>query len=279
MRKKLIILVIATVFHYGCGSIVKNEEMECVKKDSLVNINEFEQLERVSYNVIVNQMEIKADKNVEIDVCYPKFSGFDCAEKVNVEVDGFVDDWFVGQTMKEFVDGSIEYKKYRKEEGLEGDYVYSRNVSWDAWGSGCVLSVYLHNYVYTGGAHGISSAKLMNFDLGSGEILELDDVIKSRELFMKMLKFAYIKQNDLPDNATKSETGLNYELNDLPFPDGFVMTDRGMMVYYGQYAIACGARGEIEIYIPNSLIKFVLKRWLGQFVKLDSTNIGKCSDE
>lgn len=111
-----------------------------------------------------------------------------------------------------------------------------------------LLSVVLTLYQYTGGAHGSTSKIAYNFDVNTGKYGVLQDFLGNnpdyRATVLKEIKTQMEKdiQKYFPDSIKN--------LNGIPYNQNFYLTDDGVIVYFGEYAIAPYASGISEFKIP-----------------------------
>mgnify|MGYP005834876733 CR=1 FL=1 len=109
---------------------------------------------------------------------------------------------------------------------------------------------------YTGGAHGIDGYHYLNIDLKKTKILELPDLIADMNRFRAIAQKAFTEQylNNPADNT-------EYWMADdgaFVLPKEFGLTDKGLLLHYNVYEIACFARGDIELIIPYCDLKDIL---------------------
>ncbi|MEY4937264.1 MAG: hypothetical protein RIS64_3623 [Bacteroidota bacterium] len=111
---------------------------------------------------------------------------------------------------------------------------------------------------YSGGAHGNYGTGLKTYDLKKEQVLRLSDVFKpnSEKALGKALENAFRKQRALkPDESLE---GTLFD-NEIVPNDNFCLTPQGILFNYTPYEIASYAQGEIRIFLPNEVIKDILK--------------------
>ncbi|MGM9973604.1 MAG: DUF3298 and DUF4163 domain-containing protein [Clostridiaceae bacterium] len=112
------------------------------------------------------------------------------------------------------------------------------------------LSLTITYYQYTGGAHGISQVISHNYDLASGNRLELKDIFKKdynyQEVINKVIKEAIAKKPEefFPD----AFQGISENQN-------FYIGREGITIYFQNYEIAPYTAGNPEFLIPYSIIR------------------------
>ena len=112
------------------------------------------------------------------------------------------------------------------------------------------LSLTITYYQYTGGAHGISQVISHNYDLASGNRLELKDIFKKdynyQEVINKVIKEAITKKPE--DFFPDAFQGISQN-------QSFYIGREGIIIYFQNYEIAPYAAGNPEFLIPYSIIR------------------------
>jgi hypothetical protein len=125
-----------------------------------------------------------------------------------------------------------------------------------------ILSLELHEYSYTGGAHGNYLTMLSSFDAVSGLKVDLDDILVEgfeREL-NRIGEVGLRDQKDIPDGSSLDSAGFwfengRFELNAA----NFAITDRGLAFHFNIYEIAPYAEGPTELLIPFADIHHLIR--------------------
>lgn len=116
----------------------------------------------------------------------------------------------------------------------------------------CKLSTYFDQYQYTGGAHGNTTRSSVNWNLNTGEIIQLEDFFHGFNNWGETIIKELIK---LADSQMRTNRFIYFEnYRDLIVknfnPDNYYLTDSGITIYYQQYEIGPYASGIIEFNIP-----------------------------
>lgn len=123
-----------------------------------------------------------------------------------------------------------------------------------------LLSLGVHHWLYEGGNHGISFSEYVSFDVPTGEVLQLNQLLKTgyqnslAEVGAKILR----DREGLAADAPLTEAGLfkdRLELN-----DNWFVTIEGIGFSYDPEEIASFSRGFVSFTIPFS----DLQPWLRQ---------------
>lgn len=118
-----------------------------------------------------------------------------------------------------------------------------------------ILSIQLDSYIFTGGAHGYSSTRFLNFDTKKGEELENWQLFKNTGNFEHFVEGRFrSKENILHDKPINS-TGFMFENDSFYLPENIGFTKKGMQLHYNQYEIASYADGPIELTLSYEEVK------------------------
>ena len=106
---------------------------------------------------------------------------------------------------------------------------------------------------YLGGAHGSHYVRYYNFDLATGKLLGIQDVVPAeKEMLVLMTMQEKLCEDweakDLADLQEK--TGITM-LGDLYLTDNFLLQGDSITVLFNQYEIAPYAAGLISVTVPK----------------------------
>lgn len=102
---------------------------------------------------------------------------------------------------------------------------------------------------FTGGAHPSHYTKTFNYDLKNNKILKLADLFKPNSKYLQ--KLSKLSKEKLEDN-------LDFEDGIKPLAknfSNFLITPKGLIIYFNEYQVASYAAGPQEILIPYSELK------------------------
>jgi hypothetical protein len=122
-----------------------------------------------------------------------------------------------------------------------------------------VLTVKYETYAYTGGAHPNSNSSFYTFDLESGRMLTLADMVSDTTALLSVVENAFRKNQELLPQNNLEEQG--YFLRDGRFflPANVGMSREGMVFYYNPYEIAAYALGPIQVTVPYEQLNGILR--------------------
>ncbi len=149
----------------------------------------------------------------------------------------------------------MEMEKFREDEKeLCKEYPYSCEYSYNTrfdvkFNQNGKLSFLLYDATYSGGAHGLEAVQTYNFNVQTGELYSLKDIISNESKFASLTDFVknYIKEN--PEYFFDEEIIGDFEVNEKT---QFYFTESGIDLIFQQYEIAPYAAGHPTISIPSS---------------------------
>ncbi|MGI6452361.1 MAG: PdaC/SigV domain-containing protein [Syntrophomonadaceae bacterium] len=113
-----------------------------------------------------------------------------------------------------------------------------------------ILSLYVDYYSFTGGAHGMTERKAYNFDLNTGEELELSDFFAPGSNYQEIInKIVQAEIDRNPGIYFEGEWGFKGIKED----QGFYLENGHLIVFFLQYEIAPYAAGIRTFAVPVAL--------------------------
>lgn len=186
----------------------------------------------------------------------------------------------INSYMKETMDADISYERQVSEEVMsireEYDaafpaYSLSSDIYEIAYVDDTYISFCQAYYEYSGGAHGMPYRIGYTFNLQTGELLTLTDVIGNTEAELKEIVGRYFEEliNKEPENYWEGSADSIREWTS--FDSSFYLTEEGIRFYEGPYSISSYAAGFQEVTIPYS--EFVMKIPVGEEINRASVQI------
>jgi hypothetical protein len=130
------------------------------------------------------------------------------------------------------------------------DYSTSYKVKYNRNGQ---LSIMMHDWMYAGGAHGLGFVTTYNFNLKTGNLYKLSDILTTKSKFTKVTTYAkkYIKNH--PDIFFTDD----FILRDFKVTNKnqFYFTNNGFYLIFQEYEVAPYAVGNPTIKVPRSVYK------------------------
>jgi len=128
------------------------------------------------------------------------------------------------------------------------EYVFTYKVPINDAGK---LSVVYYEYVYTGGAHGMTTGTTFNFDLNTGDQVQLSKLINGNEKSIQEYTYQQLQKKYSGYVLIKSpnEIVLN-DKNRL-----WVFDQEGIKIIFSEYEVAAYAAGMPEIVVPYHIFQ------------------------
>lgn len=158
----------------------------------------------------------------------------------------------IEEAISSFKNGFLELKKMYPDETLGWEATIKGSVTYE---NKDVLSIQLETYLFTGGAHGYSVTRLLNFDKKKNSVLENWEIFNDADGFEHFAEIKFKIQEDIPQNGSINSTGLMFENDEFYLPNNIGFTKNGVQLIYNQYEVASYADGPMTIILPYDEIK------------------------
>jgi hypothetical protein len=113
-----------------------------------------------------------------------------------------------------------------------------------------ILTITLDSYLFTGGAHGYSEVRYLNFDKEQALEVENEALFKNLEEFTTFAEAQFRREENIPANASINSTGFMFETESFYLPQSIGYTEQGIQLFYAPYEIASYADGPIVLTLP-----------------------------
>lgn len=123
------------------------------------------------------------------------------------------------------------------------------------------------DYVYTGGAHGLSSQWFFVFDLERMESLTMHDVFKAEAFAILPSLLEQSLRNTYQVDADSSLHSVGFFSDEVGLSENFWLSAAGIGFYYNSYEIAPYSFGHTSVVLPFSKIHDLLKPELYERLK------------
>lgn len=156
---------------------------------------------------------------------------------------------------QEFRQDYLNENGYPVPEDEEWMYSYDYEVYYEIkYNENNQLSVLIYDYMYMGGAHGMSIATSYNFDVLTGQRLYLGNVAKTSTALSKIKKYSI---TDLTNRANRGESIFTEYLNEIEINNDrpFYFTSNGIAIKFGEYEVAPYSEGMPEVKIPYKVFR------------------------
>lgn len=118
-----------------------------------------------------------------------------------------------------------------------------------------LITIRLEYYLFTGGAHGYSSVRFLNFEKEKGKELENIELFKDLPSFQEMAEAKFRSQENIPLPNSINSTGFMFEGDNFYLPENIGFTKDGLQLFYEQYEVASYADGPIILVLPFEEVK------------------------
>lgn len=167
------------------------------------------------------------------------------ADNPEITVSNLVDDFF--EEYKTFLDDFPDFEMPWNIE-IHGKLLFQSNQ---------IISIELEEYSYTGGAHPNYNITLLNFDLISGETIQLDDVIKDREKLKMIASEKFRKARNIKKGHSFESAGFLFG-DSFTLPANFALTEEGLYLFYNPYEVGAYVLGPTAFTIPYQEIESIM---------------------
>lgn len=162
----------------------------------------------------------------------------------------------IKEAVKTFSNGFWELKKIYPEETTVWEATIDGHVTYE---DDAYVTIELNSYLFTGGAHGYSSKRYLNFDKTNGAELENWQLFQDRENFERFAEQKFRSQEGISPKEPINSTGLMFERDSFYLPENIGLTHEGVKLLYNPYEVASYADGPIEVILPfNEVRPFLL---------------------
>ncbi len=225
--------------HDSCASGVEGIEAQCKVDYSIPFVlDDTEAGRKINEGVLGCEFGI-CDAPLEVEAeAYARYLMDSYKKDVESAVDGMTKDEIDNETWNSFNYAYMQEGKFVK-------------------GKGHVLCYQSGSYVYTGGAHGVSETRVMNFDVRTGEYLY--EVFNSD--FESSVRTYLLEQliddlgMDVMETGISELRTLGYTFKDeMPMTRNFLLAENGVVFIYPVYSIASYAQGEQRITLSYEIL-------------------------
>lgn len=122
------------------------------------------------------------------------------------------------------------------------------------------ISIRVTSYSFTGGAHGYSFVRYLNFNRPQGREIATWELIANEKDFRTLAENHFRAQLQIPEQDPINSTGFMFEDNTFSLPENIGLTPEGVTLHYNQYEVASYADGPIEVVIPFSEVEAYLAK-------------------
>lgn len=196
----------------------------------------------------------------EITINYIKAAGDeDITEKINSEIISYIivaltigeDSIPKAKTIEDAASSFIKVARLHAADfpDMSAEYFAEINIS-QLYYSTELVSIEMHRYLYTGGAHGSANTIFLNIDPQTGNKISTEMLFKKSPEFTTFAESKFREVHKIPSNESINSTGFWFEDDRFYLPSSIGFTETSLVLLYNQYEIASYAEGPIELNIP-----------------------------
>jgi hypothetical protein len=137
---------------------------------------------------------------------------------------------------------------------MSAEYFAEINIS-ELYYSTELVSIEMHKYLYTGGAHGSGNTFFLNIDPQNGNEIPSKALFKNSIDFKAFAEYKFREAHKISSDESINSTGFSFENDSFYLPNSIGFIETNLIILYNQYEIASYADGPIELKIPLEEVK------------------------
>jgi hypothetical protein len=158
----------------------------------------------------------------------------------------------IDDALKSFKNGYLELQQLYDDEPTGWEAKIEGSISFE---DANFISIILDSYLFTGGAHGYTSKRFLNFNKQKGIELENEELFKNVEKFHAFAEEMFRQKEGIPKDKSINHTGFMFEQDSFYLPENMGFTKEGLKLLYNPYEVASYADGPIEFTLTHAEIK------------------------
>ena len=208
------------------------------------------------------EASVETSEGATIAVNYPKANdASESGKRINQSVETYIaKQIYMGENLPKKLTIDEAVSQFNEEFTSFRDDFPEAPEQWEALIDGEVtyktddlVCVAITTYLDTGGAHGNTYIRFLNFDAQTGSQLSKKDLITDMNGFSEMVE-TYLSME--MKEVVNDDTDENYFFGeDFKLPESIGFTDEGLVILYNTYEIAAYAQGATEFVIPFEEVK------------------------
>ncbi len=148
-------------------------------------------------------------------------------------------------------------KDYQNEAFNIPDSKYCLYSQWDINANEHIVSLFQKVTLEHGTPYPLNYYTFRNYSAKNGKPFNFADVIEDKDGFMEGVVKYFCKAHRISPKSTMGESGLYYELSNLPFPKEIGLSKKGIVAIYQPNEVAPYIHGATAVIIPFSALKDV----------------------
>jgi hypothetical protein len=162
------------------------------------------------------------------------------------------------ELMQNFID---EYKNFKRDFPESQQEWEIERKAYNNFNDDNILSCTFSEYSYLGGAHPNTFFTFTNFNLNSGDIIDLSDILIDGFLneLNNIVEPIFRKEKDLKEDINLTEAGFWFDDDKFSVNNNFGIGKGDSHFFYNNHEITAYANGSTELFIPYKSIKKLIK--------------------
>lgn len=211
-------------------------------------------MQTITQHAITDMMSYQDTPVLNCQIRYPQFT-----TTCNSEAARSINEYYTSHTKErarycrtELYPQAVDALKYSQNKNFPF-FPYEFDIRYEVtYNTDCISSLYLDQYVFTGGAHGSTLRTSQTWNFETGRQLQLEDFFPHNTGLIQDIQ-SWIGYEI--GERLKSEPSTYFEdyqklLRSNFNPENFYLTPGGIMLYYQQYDIAPYSSGMPEFLLP-----------------------------
>ena len=162
----------------------------------------------------------------------------------------------IDTAIKSFESGFLKLQERYEDETTPWEAKIDSEITFE---DAALLTIALDAYIFTGGAHGYSSKRFLNFNKTKNTELENWQLFKDSLAFRDLAELKFRTKENIPEDKPINYTGFMFEQDSFHLPENIGFTEKGVKLLYNQYEVSSFADETIELVLPYEEIKEFLK--------------------
>ncbi len=158
--------------------------------------------------------------------------------------------------VQSFKNGFLELREMYPDESLGWEANIEGELSYE---DAAIVTIKIDSYIFTGGAHGQSTTRFLNFDKKKGVQIETSALFEEEPKLLTYVENKFRLQEQIPEGTSINSTGFMFENNAFYLPENIGYTKKGLLLLYEEYEVASYAEGPIEVLLPYTEVQGFLK--------------------
>lgn len=118
-----------------------------------------------------------------------------------------------------------------------------------------VLTIFLEGYIFTGGAHGYTSSRYLNFDKKDAAEMDTWQLFSDLDGFQRFAESRFREEHHISAEADINSTGFMFEDGMFQLPENIGLEPEGLVLLYNPYEVASYADGPIRLVLAYKDVK------------------------